>query len=283
MKIGSYQLIPVETCSFKLDGGAMFGVVPKIFWEKTNPPDEQNRILLHARCLLLESPERKILIDTGVGGNWSEKFSGIYCIDNSQFSMEKSLSQNGVNPEDITDVIITHLHFDHTGGATKLVDGQWQPSFPNATYYIQKKQYDWAMNPSLRDKASYFKERYKPLADRNMVVFTEGNQILIEGIEFIEINGHTFGQQLVKISDSDTKLLYCADLIPFTSHIPLPYIMGYDLQPLVTLKEKIDILNQAVEENWTLFFEHDPYSAAATLERNEKGAIVIREKFEKLP
>ncbi len=283
MKINRYQLIPLETCSFKLDGGAMFGVVPKVFWEKTNPPDENNRIVLHARCLLLNSPERKILIDTGVGTNWSEKFSSIYCIDNSLFSMEKSLSQNDIHPEEITDVIITHLHFDHTGGATKLIDGKWQPSFPNATYYIQRKQYEWAMNPSLRDKASYFNERYQPLVDKNMVVFTEGNQKLTEGIELIVINGHTFAQQLVKIYDSDTTLLYCADLLPFTSHIPLPYIMGYDLQPLVTLNEKIDVLNKAVEENWILFFEHDPFTTTATLERNEKGIIFIKEKFEKLP
>jgi len=277
MKIGKYTLKIIESGFFGLDGGSMFGVVPKPLWEITNPPDKSNRIKLATRHLILEGDSKKIIIDTGVGTKFGEKLNEIYAVDNN-FSMETALSQAGLKPEDITDVVLTHLHFDHAGGATKIENGKPVPAFPNARYYVQKQNYDWAVNPSERDKASYLLENYVPLFEAGVINFTIGDAKLDDEIDFIVINGHTFGQQMVKIFDSSSTFLFCSDLIPTASHIPLPYIMGYDLQPLVTLKEKKKILKQATHENWFLFFGHDPEIAFANLKHTEKG-IRINESF----
>lgn len=269
MKIGKYLLFDIKSGYFGLDGGAMFGIIPKPLWEKTNPADEVNRVTLATRNLLLVSDTRKILIDTGMGNKWDEKSLNIYRI-NSEFSLEQALAQKGFSPSDITDVILTHLHFDHTGGSTKIEKGIIVPTFPNAKYYVQKQNFDWAMNPSERDKGSYLKENFEPLASEgilNLLTNTEFD----DNITFEIINGHTFGQQMVKISDGINTVLYCADLLPFVSHIRLPYIMAYDLQPLVTLSEKKKFLKQALEENWILYFGHDPEFAAVTLKHTEKG------------
>ncbi len=281
MQIGKYKLSSIETGNFALDGGAMFGVVPRPLWEKTNPPDEMNRITLGARLLLLQSGSRKILVDTGLGNNWDEKFKRIYRVDQSQKSLSTSLLQKNVEPEDITDVIITHLHFDHTGGSTKFVDGKWIPTFPNAKYYVQRKHFEWAKNPSDRDRASFFPNRFLPLYEYGMLELLDNQTQLDDEIELLVINGHTFSQQMVKVSDSSNVLLYCSDLMPCTSHIPIPYVMGYDLQPLVTVEEKKTILRRAVDENWILFFEHDPVTVAAAVQHTEKG-FSVKEKFEQL-
>ncbi len=280
MKIGKYTLHPLETGTFGLDGGAMFGIIPKPLWERTNPADEKNRIKLGVRCLLLKSDTRNILIDTGVGKFWDDKFYKIYDLQNEKSYLEKSLEEVGVSAEDITDVILTHLHFDHTGGSTKLENERWIPAFANAKYYIQKEHFDWAMNPSDRDRGSFIKERFEPLISEGVLQLLETTEFDDE-IEFIIINGHTFAQQMVKISDSNQTLLFCGDLLPTSSHIPIPYVMGYDLQPIVTVKEKKEILSKAVEEDWILYFEHDPYCLAGKVTRNEKG-IVLTEKFDKL-
>lgn len=281
MIIGRYKLKVIETGSFALDGGAMFGVVPKPFWQMTNPPDELNRITLNARNLLLSKGNENILIDTGIGNYWDEKFSRIYGVDYSEFSQKKSFEQNGIEPEKVTDVILTHLHFDHTGGSTYFKDGKWLPTFPNATYHIQKKHFEWALNPSERDKASFIKERFMPLMNEGILKLWE-EKTFNEHIELIEVNGHTFHQQLVKISDTSTTLLYCGDLIPTSSHIPVPYVMGYDLQPLVTVNEKKELLPKAVDENWFLFFEHDAFGVASTVTKTDRG-FVVKEKFAELP
>jgi len=278
MKIGKYELYPIETCKFALDGGAMFGVIPKPLWQNTNSPDELNRVELNARCLLLKSSSKKILIDTGIGYDWDEKFTRIYNLDFSKYDLLKSLETIGVQPEEITDVIFTHLHFDHAGGSTKLENGKWVPSFPNAKYFVQKKHFEWAVNPSERDRASFVSNRFMPLHESGILHLIDGEKFLDDEIELIVTNGHTFSQQLIKISDTNTTLLFVGDLFPFTSHIPLPYITGYDLQPLITLKEKKEILNQAFEQNWILFFEHDPFTLTATITKNEKG-FVIKDKF----
>ncbi|MEW6654465.1 MAG: MBL fold metallo-hydrolase [Bacteroidota bacterium] len=281
MTIGGYKLEVIETGSFALDGGAMFGVVPKPFWQMTNPPDELNRITLNARNLLLRSEKQNILIDTGIGNYWDEKFNRIYGVDYSEFSQQKSFEHAGVAPEKVTDVILTHLHFDHTGGSTYLKDGNWLPTFPNAAYHIQKKHFEWALNPSERDKASFIKERFIPLVKEGILKLLE-DSTFNDNIEFIVVNGHTFHQQLVKISDSSKTVLYCGDLIPTSSHIPVPYVMGYDLQPLVTVNEKKELLPKAVEENWLLFFEHDAFCAASTITKTDRG-FAVKEKFAELP
>jgi glyoxylase-like metal-dependent hydrolase (beta-lactamase superfamily II) len=279
MKIGKYEIHTIESGDLLLDGGAMYGVVPKPIWERNSPADEKNRIKLKTRHLLLISDDKKILIDTGSGKNWDEKFAKIYGINFSQNDMFPALAKIGVNPSEITDVILTHLHFDHVGGAVVFENGKPIPTFPNATYHVQKEQYEWALNPSERDKASYFQERYVTLAEEGILKQYQGNFQFDENINLIVVNGHTPAQQLVKISDSTETLFYCADLVPLASHISLPFIMGYDLQPIVTLAEKKKIFPQAVEENWHLFFEHDPKIAAGTIKHGERG-LVFDKTFE---
>ena len=280
MQIGKYKLSVVNTGYFRLDGGAMFGIIPKNLWGKINPPDDQNRIKLATRNLLLEKGEKKILVDTGMGYKWDEKAKKIYDIDPQKNSIEISLNEFNLKPEDITDVILTHLHFDHTGGSTKSENGKIVPAFPNAKYFVQKKNFEWAMNPSDRDKGSYIKDNFEPLYEEGMLNLLSDEKFDDE-IDFIIVNGHTFGQQLLKISDSKNTILYCGDLFPTTSHIPLPYVMGYDLQPLITITEKKEILPAAVDENWKLFFEHDPETVLATVVNTDKG-FKIGDKFDKL-
>lgn len=278
MQIGNYTLTSIETGRFSLDGGAMFGVVPWVFWSKSNPPDERQRITLAARCLLLRGEGKAILVDTGNGNKWNNKLKDIYRLDHSHSTLETSLESAGVTPEEITDVILTHLHFDHCGGSTKIENGKLAPTFPNAKHYVQEAHWNLAMNPTDRDKASFMKEDFMPLYERGMLQFVEGEQELFPGISVIVCDGHTNAQQLPLISDGSRKLLFCCDLIPTTSHIPFPYIMGYDVRPLVTLQEKKRVIPQAEKEGWVLFFEHDPQTTAATLQTTEKG-FVIKETF----
>ena len=277
MKIGKYKLHVIESGYFYLDGGAMFGIIPKPLWEKTNPADEANRIKLAARNLLLVSDDKKILIDTGMGNKWSKKLAEIYRIEQDEFSLKQSLAALQIKSEDITDVLLTHLHFDHTGGSSEMINGKLGPAFKNARYHVSEKNFNWAINPSERDKGSYIKDNFLPLYENDILFFTN-DKFFTDGIELIEVNGHTFGMQLVKISDSSNTILFCADLYPTSSHIPLAYVMGYDLQPLVTVEEKKQILPKAVEGNWKLCFEHDPKCAFATVEKTDSG-FRVKEKF----
>ncbi|HUX61210.1 MAG TPA: MBL fold metallo-hydrolase [Ignavibacteriaceae bacterium] len=281
MKIGKYELKIINSGYFWLDGGAMFGIIPKPLWEKTNLPDSANRIKLSTRNLLLLNGNRKILIDSGMGNKWDAKSRSIYSINQDEFSLDNELVKAGISAGEITDVIITHLHFDHTGGSIKLENGKLIPSFPNAKYYVQKKNFEWAVNPSERDRGSYIKENFVPLFEAGLLNLIDNNIDFDDEIEFLVVNGHTFSQQLVKISDSSSTILYCGDLIPTSSHIPIPYVMGYDLQPLVAVAEKKSILSQANEEQWKLFFEHDPEFALATIKRTDKG-FQVDEKFREL-
>ena len=278
MKIGKYSVHIIDSGYFGLDGGAMFGIVPKPLWERTNPADEMNRIKLATRNLLLISDSKKILVDTGMGNKWNDKNKEIYAVDQGSTSLESSLAGLNLKPDDITDVILTHLHFDHTGGSTVNNNGKLEPAFPNATYYVQKENYQWAVSPSERDKGSYIKDNFVPLKEAGVLMQIEGEKQFDDEIDFIIVNGHTFGQQLLKLSDSSNTFLYCCDLFPTTAHLPLPYVMGYDLQPLVTVDEKKRILTQALDEEWKLFFEHYPDTAYATITDTDKG-IRIKEKF----
>lgn len=280
MEIGKYNITTLDTGGLKLDGGAMFGIIPKPLWQKSNPADELNRVELSTRILYITFDSRKVLVDTGMGAKWDEKSRSIYGLDNNKAGLLNLLQESNIKPEEITDVILTHLHFDHAGGATVLRDNKLEPAFINARYYVQKENFDWAMNPSERDRGSYIKHNFLPLIESGVLSFTRPNDFFDDGLQFCNINGHTFGQQLLKISDSDKTLLFCGDLVPFSSHIHLPYIMGYDLQPLVTLKEKTEMLGKAADEEWILVFEHDPLVAAGKVMRIEKG-FALKEKLER--
>ncbi len=271
MQIGKYKLTVLETGTFGLDGGAMFGIIPKPLWQKTNPADEKNRITLGGRCLLLESDSKKILVETGMGENWDEKFMSIYKVDFSKNTLQKSLEKNGLKPEDITDVILTHLHFDHTGGSTKIENGKFVPAFPNAKYYVQKKQFEWALKPSARDKGSYIPNTFMPLNDEGILDLVDGESFFDDEIQFLPVNGHTFAQQVIKISDSTNTYLFCGDLLPTMAHIQIPYVAGYDLEPLKTVEEKQKYLQLAVDQNWQLIFGHDNINVGATIRKTEKG------------
>jgi glyoxylase-like metal-dependent hydrolase (beta-lactamase superfamily II) len=271
LKIGNYKLLSIETGRFVLDGGAMFGVVPKNLWEKTNPADTQNRISLALRSLLLESDNRLILIDTGIGNKFEEKYSRIYNIDFSEYSLEKSLKKYNLSRYDITDVIITHLHFDHAGGVSHLQNKNLELNFPNAIHHVQREQWEWALNPSPKDRASFIKHDFLILEERRNLNKLSGPMELFPGIELLVLYGHTPGMQIVKIKDSKHTVVFCADLIPTASHIPVPWVMAYDNNPLTTLNEKNQLLPRAVQENWVLFFEHDPYYEASTIQSVDKG------------
>lgn len=280
MKIGKYNLRFIQTGLFALDGGAMFGIIPKPLWEKSNPPDEKNRIKLGAKSILLESDSRKILVDTGIGSNWDEKFLKIYDVQFHNNNLFDELSKLNIKPDEITDVILTHLHFDHTGGSVIEQNGKMIPAFPNAEYHVQKEHFDWALNPSDRDRGSFIKNRFVPLAEEGVLKFIN-DKYFDDEIEFIKVYGHTIGMQLIKIFDSSNTILYCADLVPTSSHVPVPYVMGYDIQPLNTVKEKNELFPMAVEEEWKLIFEHDPKILAATINKTEKG-YSLKETFENL-
>lgn len=276
MKIGEYKLYSIQTGLFRLDGGAMFGVVPKPLWSRTNPADERNRIDMCMRSLLLVSDKKKIIVDNGVGYKMSNKLNDIYGVDHSTFTLEGELQKNGFSTRDITDVIITHLHFDHTGGSTiRDENGKLQLMFPNADYHLQRKQWEWGLNPSDRDKASFFPENFVPIDDKKQLKLYDGDFKFDDFIDLHVVNGHTPAMQLVKVKDDDTTLLFTADLFPTTTHISPPYIMGYDLFPLTTLDEKKKFLPKIVKENWLLFFEHDAFTETCRVAKKETGFYAV--------
>ena len=272
MKIGNYHIYTIDTGRFRLDGGAIFSIIPKSLWNKKINSDSFNRIELALRCLLLRDNNKNILIDTGIGNKFKNKENNIFQIDHSTNSLDKSLNNLGLNKNDITHVILSHLHFDHAGGATELDDREnLKPSFPNAVYYIQRKNLEWALNPSEKDKGSYLIENIQPLIEQNKFKILSGSVDLFPNIKLMVVNGHTTAQQLVKISDKNNTLIYCGDLIPTTAHISTNWLMAYDLYPLKSLEEKKNILQKASDKNWILFFDHDPKVEACTIQKNEKN------------
>ncbi len=276
MQIGKYKLYSIQTGLFRLDGGAMFGVVPKPLWSKTNPADERNRIDMCMRSLLLVSDDKKIMIDNGVGYKLNPKVNEIYGVDHTKFMLEHELETLGYKTSDITDVLLTHLHFDHAGGSTKINEnGKLELMFPNATYHLQKRHWEWGQNPSERDKASFYPENYNPIKEQGHLNLFDGDSKFDEHINLHVVNGHTTAMQLVTIKDDNTTMLYTADLFPTTSHIPLAYIMGYDLFPLTTLDEKKKFLPKITSENWLLFFEHDAFTETCRVQQTEKGFAVV--------
>ena len=270
MKIGKYDLYSVETSEFGLDGGAMFGIIPKPVWEKKVSADELNRVNMVTRSLLLVSDEKKILIDTGNGTKWEEKYKQIYDINTDQYNIEKSLGKYGFSSEQITDVICTHMHFDHIGGNTKINSGKVVPTFPNAKYWISKENWKLANHPSQKDAGSFIEHDWKVLAENQMIEIIDGREPFIEGVETIVTHGHTPGLLHPIVSDGSNKLFYGADIFPMVAHIPIPWVMAYDVQPVVTMEEKQKLLQKMEREDWILFFEHDPYFQACTVHKDGK-------------
>ncbi|MBL7920431.1 MAG: MBL fold metallo-hydrolase [Bacteroidia bacterium] len=266
------KLYSINSGHFKLDGGAMFGVVPKTIWNKLNPADDNNMCSWAMRCLLIQEGNRLILIDNGMGTKQDAKFFGYYYLHGND-TLEKSLNKYGFTCDDITDMVLTHLHFDHCGGSIKYNKDRTklEPAFKNAKYYSNKKHWNWAINPNAREKASFLKENIMPIQESGQLNFIDSNTELIPGLTFLEVNGHTEAMMLPIINYRDTTIAYMADLIPSTGHIPIPYVMGYDMRPLATIQEKELILNKALENNWKLFFEHDPTIECVSLERTERG------------
>ena len=277
MRIGPYQIDAIDTGRFALDGGAMFGVVPRVMWSKTNPPDDRHRITMAARCLLIRGEGRTILVDTGNGTKFTDKLKDIYRLDTTRSSLDQSLASQGVAPGDVTDVVLTHLHFDHAGGATRTSNGDTVPAFANARYYVQARHWERALRPSEKDRASFMHADYLPLKEHGVLELVDGEVELFPGIDVLVCEGHTDAQQLPKISDGSRTLLFCCDLVPTSSHVPLPYVMAYDLRPLTTIDEKKRVLGRASEERWVLFLEHDPDTETFTVRPSEKG-LVISEK-----
>lgn len=282
------KLSVINTGFFKLDGGAMFGIVPKRMWEKLNLPDENNLCTWAMRCLLIETDDRKILIDTGMGDKQDAKFRSHFEPFGDD-NLLQSLENQGVRVEDITDVFLTHLHFDHCGGAVSNIhlkngqntEGVLKPTFPNAIYWSNQQHWDWAMKPNAREVASFLKENFVPLQEQGVLKMVE-NKDNIEFIENIHIqftNGHTEAMMMLKITVGDKTLLYCADTLPSKWHIGLPYIMAYDVRPLESLKEKTALLEAAATEGWYLFFEHDPTTECATVKKDERGRIILNKTF----
>ena len=276
--IGKWKIFPLETGDFRLDGGAMMGSVPKVLWEKTNPADELNRIDLALRCLLLDDGENIVLIETGMGDKLTEKFANMFHVQQSNHPLRERLGEIGYKMEDITHMILTHLHFDHSGGAIILDENDdLVPAFPNAVYYVSDTNWEAGMNPSPRDSASYLDFNYAPLEKAGVLELVSDNSLIIDGISTISVNGHTTGQQLIKIDSEGDTLIFCSDLIPLRSHIKLPWIMGYDLNAVLTLEEKTIFLKEAADNNWWLWFYHDPKTIAVKIKQGKKYYDVVDE------
>lgn len=276
----SMNLYTIESGNFKLDGGAMHGVVPKSMWQKINPADENNMCSWAMRCLLVETDGRLILIDTGIGNKQDEKFFGHYFL-HGPHSLEGSLRQHGFGMDDITDVFLTHLHFDHVGGAVKRDGERLLPAFKNAKYWSNKDHWDWAVNPNEREKASFLKENIMPLQESGQLNFIElkDGEEWLPGFKIRYAFGHTEAMMLPQLTFKDKTILYAADLLPSKAHISLPWVMSYDMRPLDTLNEKRRLLQEAAENDWLIYFEHDnsvELSSLALTDRGIKAGDVLK-------
>lgn len=276
------KIYSVNAGHFKLDGGAMFGVVPKSMWNKLNPADENNMCSWALRCLLIEDGDRLILVDTGMGDKQDAKFFGHYYLHGDD-TLDKSLAAHGFSREDITDVFLTHLHFDHCGGALIRQGEGFAPAFPNATYWSNEEHWDWAVHPNDREKASFLKENILPLQESGRLQLlkkpaaTDGKLPTLpfaDNFSIRFVSGHTEAMMLPQLRYKDRTIVYMADLLPSQAHIPIPYVMAYDTRPLLTLQEKKSFLREAVDNNYILFFEHDPVYECCTLQNTEKGVRV---------
>lgn len=275
LQIGPYRVDVVETGGFALDGGAMFGVVPKPLWERAYAQaDARNRIPMVARCLLLRSQDRTILVDTGNSPLLPAKHQEIYGVDFQQHTLHRSLAALGVQASDVTDVVLTHLHFDHVGGAVVADGNHLVPAFANAWYYVQREHMDWALSPTEKDRASFIDDQFLPLRHHGRLELLDGPGELFPMVHVDCSYGHTAALQTVRVSDGDQTVFFPADLMPTAAHLPFPFVMGYDNEPLRSIAEKRRILPVAAEEGWTIVFEHDALRQAATIGFDTKGPVM---------
>lgn len=269
----------IDAGYFKLDGGAMFGVVPKTFWNKLNPADENNLCSWAMRCLLIEDGEKLILVDTGMGNKQDAKWQGYY-FRHGEGELVKSIRAKGYSENDVTDVILSHLHFDHCGGAVKWKSDRtkFEMTFPNAKYWSHSEHFNSTIHPNPREKATFFKDNIQPIQQANQLFFIDKvSEKPFQNIDFLLADGHTEKMLMPKITYQNKQILFIADTIPSHAHIPVPYVMGYDINPLITMKEKEDLLRQIAENEWVIFFDHDPLYDCATIQKTEKG-YVLKEK-----
>jgi glyoxylase-like metal-dependent hydrolase (beta-lactamase superfamily II) len=273
--LGRFVVHPVHDGTLALDGGAMFGVVPKPLWERTHPADARNRIRLALRCMLIEDGKRRILVDDGIGTQWDGKHKDMFGIDHSESDLDRGLAKAGCSREAITDVVLTHLHFDHAGGTTRLESGEHKLSFPNATYHLQRRHWKWAHQPTDKDRGSFRLEDFAPLEKSGRLHLIEGATELYPDLHLFISEGHTVGLQLVRLSSADQAMIYCGDLVPTTAHLKPAWVASYDLYPLTVIEEKKMLLAQAVEDESILFFEHDPLVAACTVKDGGGGQVIV--------
>jgi glyoxylase-like metal-dependent hydrolase (beta-lactamase superfamily II) len=279
MRLGAFDFTAVETGTFRLDGGAMFGVVPKVLWSRTNPADANNRISMAMRALYVEGAGHRLIVDSGAGTNFGEKMLRNYLIETD--GLRPALERKGIDPDSITDAVATHLHFDHAGGfCYRTHDGDIELSLPHAVHHIQRRQWEAALNPNEKDRASFFPEYLLPIEKAGLLRLSDGLTEIYPGVTLIPTEGHTMGHQVILVSTAEGSVLYCGDLIPLASHINPPYIMAYDHFPLKTLEEKKQMLGRSADEGWILFFEHDPEIAAARIERVDPEGFKIAETVE---
>ena len=273
------QLYTIDTGFFKLDGGAMFGVVPKVLWSRTNPADENNLCPWAMRSLLIEDGNRLILIDNGIGDKQDDKFLKHYYL-HGDVNLHSSLAKHGFYANDVTDVFLTHLHFDHCGGSVKWNKDRsgFEMAFRNAKYWSNTDHWEWATKPNNREKASFLRENIIPIEEAGHLNFVENPNKIFNNFSALFVNGHTEAQMIPHITYKDKTIVFAADLLPSTGHIPLPYVMGYDIKPLVTLSEKEKFLNEAAEREYIIFLQHDNYSECCTLQQTEKG-ILLKDAF----
>jgi len=279
------KIYPILTGNLKLDGGAMFGVVPKVIWNKLYPADENNLCNWAMRCLLIVDGDRKILIDSGVGDKQDDKFFGHYYLNGNE-SLEKSLKEIGYTVDDITDNILTHLHFDHVGGSVKYdKNNEPKPTFKNATYWVSKAQWEWATHPNRREKASFLTENIIPIMEKGKLKLVEKEEEILPNIIAKIYNGHTDGQIIPHIKYKGKTIAFMGDLLPSTAHIPMPYVMSYDTRPLLTLEDKKSFFADAIKDDYILFFEHDLYNECCNLQETPKGirmknSFTLKEYFQ---
>ena len=271
MKFGEFELFVVSDGTFRLDGGAMFGTIPKVLWERTNPADDRNRILMGLNCLLIRTRTENILVDTGLGSAYDEKFAFLYGVDKSQTDLLKSLAAAGVQTADIDKVILTHLHFDHAGGNCFQEEaGEFKPTFPNAVYYINQGELAYAKDPDPRSKPSYLPHTWEPLERQGQVALISGDVEVASGVTILSAPGHTPNHQIVTVKSDGLTACFLADLVPTPSHLKTHYVMGFDLDALTAMKNKEQVLKQAQAENWLLIFEHSPGVKAGYLTEDSK-------------
>ena len=268
MKLGPYDVTAVHAGEFALDGGAMFGIVPQPLWKKRHPPDDRNRIALALRTLLVRGRGKTILVETGVGRKGSAKFEDLFRVRHDRYDLVGGLQAVGVGPEDVTDVVLTHLHFDHAGGATVREGEVVGPAFPKAVYHIQEENWKTAHEPHELERRSYLPENFAPIEAAGLLQLHTGGEEIFDGVEVLPTGGHTRGMQLIRVSGDGKSVLFCADLFPTASHIRILFIMAYDIQPMTIIEEKKEILSRAVSEGWILHFYHDPEVPASRVIRD---------------